>query len=235
MTNNKTFLAVIPARAGSKRLPNKNIKDLNGKPLISYTIEAAKNSKYISEVIVSTDSNEIKDIAIKSGAKAPFLRPEELAKDDSKSIDVITHALSFYKNNLNKEFDYVLLLQPTSPLRTQEDINNSIEYLFKKSADAVISVCEMEHNPIWSNTLDEQKSMKNFLDKKFINKRTQDLEKFYRINGAIYICKTDQLIKENRFFIDENIYAYEMSQENSVDIDTKLDFKLAETLLKEEK
>lgn len=230
---NKTFLAIIPARKGSKRLANKNKKDLNGQPLISYTINAALKSNYITETIVSTDCEDLKNIALEFGAKVPFLRPSKLAEDESKSIDVVTHAVEFYKKNLNKEFDYVVLLQPTSPLRNTHDLDSAIEYLFKKNANAVISVCEMEHNPIWSNTLDKQKNMKNFLNEEFINKRTQDLEKYYRINGAIYICKTNVLIKQNRFFIDDNIYAYEMSQENSVDIDTNLDFLIAKTILKE--
>lgn len=235
MKKNKTFLTIIPARAGSKRLPKKNIKDLNGKPLISYTINAAVNSKYITEAVVSTDSEEIKSIALKYGAKVPFLRPKKLADDHSKSIDVVTHAIDYYKKEFNKEFDYVILLQPTSPLRDSNDIDNAIKYLNEKNANAIISVCEMEHNPIWSNKLNKEKSMKDFLDKKFINKRTQELDKYYRINGAIYICKTNILVKENRFFIDDNIYAYEMSQEKSIDIDTNLDFILAKTLLEEKR
>lgn len=235
MKKNKTFLTIIPARAGSKRLPNKNIKDLDGKPLISYTINAAVKSKYITETVVSTDSEKIKNVALEYGANVPFIRPKELADDHSKSIDVVTHAIDFYKKELNKEFDYVILLQPTSPLRDSNDIDNAIKYLNEKDADAVISVCEMEHNPIWSNKLNKEKSMKNFLDEKYINKRTQELDKYYRINGAIYICKIDILIKENRFFIDDNIYAHEMTQENSVDIDTHLDFILAKILLEERK
>lgn len=235
MKKNKTFLTIIPARAGSKRLPNKNIKDLDGKPLISYTINAAVKSKYITETVVSTDSEKIKNVALEYGANVPFIRPKELADDHSKSINVVTHAIDFYKKELNKEFDYVILLQPTSPLRDSNDIDNAIKYLNEKDADAVISVCEMEHNPIWSNKLNKEKSMKNFLDEKYINKRTQELDKYYRINGAIYICKIDILIKENRFFIDDNIYAHEMTQENSVDIDTHLDFILAKILLEERK
>ncbi len=228
-----SFLAIIPARAGSKRLPDKNIKNLNGKPLISYTIEAALKSKYITETVVTTDSEKIKFIANQYGASTPFLRPKELALDETSSIDVVIHCINYYKENFNKEFDFVILLQPTSPLRNELDLDNAIEYLIEKNADAVISVCEMEHNPIWSNILNESCSMENFLDEKYINKRTQDLPKYYRINGAIYICKISKLMNEKRLLIRENIYAYKMSQQHSVDIDTNLDFILAKTILEE--
>lgn len=228
---NKTFLAIIPARGGSKRLPNKNIKELNGKPLITYTIEASLKSKYITKTIVSTDSEEIQKIASENNACVPFLRPKELSLDESKSIDVIIHALNYLKENKNEIFDYVVLLQPTSPLRNEKEIDKAIEYLKEKQADAVISVCEVEHNPLWSNTLNETKSLSNFLDKKYINSRSQDLKTFYRLNGAIYICKTEELLKENTFFINNNIFAYEMSQEKSVDIDTHLDFIIAKAIM----
>lgn len=228
---NNDFLAIIPARSGSKRLPHKNIKELNGEPLISYTIKAALKSKYITQTVVTTDCEKIKAIANKYGASTPFLRPTELAQDETSSIDVVLHCINYYKEKLNQEFNYVILLQPTSPLRDEIDLDNAIEYLIEKNADAVISVCEMEHNPIWSNILDKSCSMENFLDEEYINKRTQDLPKYYRINGATYICKVDKLISEKRLLIKENIYAYKMTQEHSIDIDTELDFILAKTIL----
>lgn len=228
---NKTFLAIIPARAGSKRLINKNIKELNGKPLISHTIKSSLKSKYITKTVVSTDSEEIKKISNKDGASTPFLRPKELAKDDTASIDVVIHCINYYKNELNEEFDYVILLQPTSPLRDDKDIDNAIEYLLEKNADAVIGVCEMEHNPLWSNILDDSNSMKDFLNEVYINKRSQDLPTYYRINGAIYICKIEKVINENKLLIKDNIFAYKMNQIHSVDIDTELDFILAQTIL----
>lgn len=227
----KTFLAVIPARSGSKRVPNKNIKDLNGKPLIAYTIEAALKSKYITKTIVSTDSIELQKIAHKFNASAPFLRPIELAQDETKSIDVVTHTLKYLKENEKEVYDFVILLQPTSPLRNEKDIDNAIRYLEKKNADAVISVCEVEHNPLWSNKLDKTKNMEKFLDKQYINSRSQDLEKFYRLNGAIYICKINKLLEENTFFINKNIFAYEMAQEKSIDIDTNLDFIITKAIM----
>ncbi len=232
MYKEKTFLAVIPARGGSKRLPNKNILLLGGKPLIAWTIEAARKSKYIDEVFVSTDSSEIKSTAEQYGVKVPFLRPEELAQDDTPTIDVIKHIIDYYKKNQRK-FDYIVLLQPTSPLRTFLDIDNAIELLEKKKADGIISVTEAPHSPLWMNTLPDDLSMVKFLNPALINKRSQDLPKYYMLNGAIYIGKVQKVLKENTFFLSRNIYAYLMPRERSVDIDNKIDFKLAEILIKE--
>lgn len=227
MFNGKKILAIIPARAGSKRLPNKNILQIGSKPLIAWTIEAAKESKYIDNLIVSTDSQKIYDVAKKFGANTPFLRPSELAQDDTRSIDVVIHALEFYKD----EYDYVILLQPTSPLRETSDIDGGIEHCFAKDATTVIGVCEVVHSPLWSNTLDDSLSMDNFLDDKYNNSRSQDLPTFYRINGAFYMSKADSVLKNETFFVKENIYAYIMTQENSADIDTKLDFMVSEALI----
>ena len=228
MFNNKKILAIIPARGGSKRLPNKNILPMGSKPLIAWSIEAAKGSKYIDDVIVSTDSQEIYDVAQKYGAHTPFIRPSELAQDDTRSIDVVIHALEFFKEN---EYDYVILLQPTSPLRETGDIDGAIEYCFDKNADSVIGVCEVVHSPLWSNTLDDTLSMNDFLDDKYNNSRSQDLPIYYRINGAFYMSKTDSVLKNETFFVKDNIYAHIMSQENSADIDTKLDFMVSQALI----
>ena len=192
---NKTFLAIIPARGGSKRLPRKNLLDLCGKPLIAWSIEAALKSKYISKVIVSSDDEEILNIA--KEYKADFIkRPDELASDTATTFDTLKHTLE----NVEK-YDYVVLLQPTSPLRTEKHINEAIELLEEKNADAIISVCEMEHSPLWSNTLDENLDITNFLRDEVLNKRSQDLPKYYRLNGAIYICKTDKLLQNKGFFL----------------------------------
>ncbi len=228
---NLNFLAIIPARAGSKRLPNKNILNLKNKPLIAYSIEAGINSKYINEVIVSTDSEEIAKISGEYGAKTPFLRPEHLASDTASSLDVVRHTILFYRDNLNLTFDYLVLLQATSPLRTSSDIDSAIEYLIQKQADCVISVCEAEHSPLWMNTLDSDLSMDNFIDKELENKRSQDLKKYYRINGAIYIVKVDRFLTENSLFLKTNSFAFIMDRKKSIDIDEELDFKLAEIIL----
>ena len=222
---NKTFLAIIPARGGSKRLPRKNLLDLCGKPLIAWSIEAALKSKYISKVIVSSDDEEILNIA--KEYKADFIkRPDELASDTATTFDALKHTLE----NVEK-YDYVVLLQPTSPLRTEKHIDEAIELLKEKNADAIISVCEVEHSPLWSNTLDENLDMSNFLRDEVLNKRSQDLPKYYRLNGAIYICKTDKLLQNKGFFLKENIYAYKMNKKHSVDIDEEIDFIIAEKLM----
>jgi len=224
---NKTFLAIIPARGGSKRLPRKNILDLVDKPLITWSIEAGLNSKYIDKVIVSSDDNEILNISQKYGALT-IKRPNTLASDTATTFDAIKHTIE----NTDK-YDYIVLLQPTSPLRDENHIDEAIELLEDKCADAVVSVCEMDHSPLWSNTLPENGSMQGFLKNEVLNKRSQDLENYYRLNGAIYICKTDRLLEEESFFLKKNIFSYIMGRKSSVDIDEKIDFKLAELLIKD--
>lgn len=227
MYKNKTFLAIILARGGSKRLPRKNILDLNGKPLIVWTIEAGLKSKYIDKVIVSSDDDEILNISKKYGTDI-IKRPCELASDTATTFDAIKHTVE----NL-KKYDYTVLLQPTSPLRNEKHIDDAIELLESKKADAIISVCEMDHSPLWSNILPEDLSMKNFLREEVLNKRSQDLEKYYRLNGAIYICRTDKLLEEGSFLLKNNIFAYVMDRKSSIDIDEEIDFKFAEILSKE--
>lgn len=225
------ILAIIPARAGSKRLPGKNSKLLFNKPLIQWTIEAAHQCQYLTDIIVSTDSKEVADIADKCGLTVPFMRPVECAGDKSTAIDVIEHVVSKL-NAENRRYDYILWLQPTSPLRTVEDINGAIATLKDKNADAVISICECDHSPLWSNTLDDDANMDNFLPP-FVknNPRSQALPDYFRLNGAIYIANTAKLLQEKSFFLEKNVFAYKMAKESSIDIDSPLDFKLAELLL----
>ena len=222
MKNSKTFLAIIPARGGSKRLPRKNILDLDGKPLITYTIEAALKSKYIDNVIVTSDDGEILKIAEKNKVNT-ILRPDSLSSDTASTFDAVEHTIM----NSCIEYDYIVLLQPTSPLRTAIHIDEAIELLEKKGADSVVSVCEMEHSPLWSNKLDNTLSLEGFLKDEVINKRSQDLETYFRLNGALYICKRERLLNEKSFFFKNNIFAYKMSVETSIDIDNKIDFEMA--------
>lgn len=226
------ILAIIPARGGSKRLPRKNILLLDGKPLIAWTIEAAKQSRYITEVIVSTDDEEIANISIEYGAKIPFKRPSALSDDTATSIDVVKHSIQFMKEIHHDEYDYVMLLQPTSPLRTFEDINGAVEMMISREADSIISMCECEHPPIWSNTLPEDLSIEDFDRKEFKNVRSQDIPKYYRYNGAIYLSSVNRLLQEESFSFYSNSYAYLMLQKKSIDIDSSLDFLLSEILLK---
>jgi len=221
MLEGKTFLAIIPARGGSKRLPRKNVLDLAGKPLIAWTIEAALKSKYIDKVLVSSDDDEI--LAISRDYHANTLeRPEYLASDTATTFDAVKHAIE-----QNEQYDYIILLQATSPLRNSKHINEAIELLMEKEADAVISVCEMDHSPLWSNTLPTDGNMVGFLRDEVVNQRSQCLETYYRLNGAVYICETEKLLEEGSFFLKENIFSYEMCRKNSIDIDERIDFKYA--------
>jgi CMP-N,N'-diacetyllegionaminic acid synthase len=225
MENNKTFLVIIPSRGGSKRLPRKNILDLHGKPLIAWSIEAGLKSKYIDKVVVSSDDEEILYISQKYGASI-IKRPDELATDVARTFDAIKHTIESIER-----YDYIVLLQATSPLRDDNHIDEAIELLEEKNADAIVSVCEMDHSPLWSNTLDDSLSMQGFLKDEVLKKRSQDLETYYRLNGAIYICKTDKLLEEKSFFLKDNIFAYVMSREKSIDIDEEIDFRIAEAMI----
>ena len=227
MYKDKSFLAIIPARGGSKRLPRKNILDLNGKPLIAYSIEAGLNSSYIDKVVVSSEDDNILKISKEVGADI-IKRPDELSTDTATSFDVIKHTIE----NLVR-YDYIVLLQATSPLRNSKHVDEAIELLGDKNADAIVSVCEMEHSPLWSNTLNDTLSMKGFLKDEVLNKRSQDLEKYYRLNGAIYIVNTDKLLEEESFFLKNNIFAYIMDRKYSIDIDEKIDFDIATVLSQE--
>ena len=224
------MLAVIPARGGSKGVPHKNIKDLAGKPLIAYTIEAALNSNVFEEVIVSTDSKEIAEISKKYGAEVPFIRPDDISGDLVSSDDVILHALDYFKEN-GKEFDYVCKLQPTSPLRTAEHIREAYKLLKEKDADFVVSVCECEHSPLWSGVLGKDKSLDNFIMEDVKRACRQELPTYYRLNGAIYMGKIEAFYN-NKSFIGKNGLAFVMRQEDSIDIDSLLDFEIAEVILK---
>ncbi|MBU3101680.1 MULTISPECIES: acylneuraminate cytidylyltransferase family protein [Clostridium] len=230
MYKNKKFLAIIPARGGSKSIPNKNIMSICGKPLIAYTIDAGKKSKYIDEIIVSTDSDVIKVIAEQYGAKVPFLRPEELSNDTSKSIDVVIHAINFYKKN-DVSYDYVILLQPTSPLRTFEHLDNAIEKLIESNSTSLVSVCEADENPVLMRRIENEK-LKEVISFEGTNLRRQDLPTFYKFNGALYINSNDMLINKRKF-VDENTVPYVMDKESSIDIDTMLDARLVELIIKE--
>lgn len=227
-------LAIIPARGGSKRLPRKNVLDLGGKPLIAWTIEAALGCPFIDEVMVTTDDEEIAEIAKRYGANVPFLRPAKLASDTATSFDTIKHSIDFYQYELGEKYDFVVLLQPTSPLRNAQNISKAFDLLCCNKADAIVSVCEAEHSPLWMNTLPVDHSMCGFMQNEFKNIRGQDLPKYYRLNGAIYICLTTRLLEEKSLIFSNNIFAYIMSKESSVDIDHIVDLKLASCLLPNE-
>ncbi len=221
-------IAIIPARSGSKGLKDKNIKELNSKPLLAYSIEAAKNSQLFDEIMVSTDSEKYAEIAKSFGANVPFLRSETNSGDKASSWNVVIEVLSRYLEK-GEKFDSICLLQPTSPLRTSQDIIGSYKLLDSKQADAVTSVCEVDHSPLWVMTLPENLSLVEF------NKRDSDtprqfLEKYYRLNGAVYIRKI-KYDNSKIQILDSKDYAFIMPREHSIDIDTELDFIIAKSLL----
>ena len=222
-------IAIITARSGSKGLKNKNIKLLQGKPLLAYAIEAALASKAFTEVMVSTDSEEYAQIARTYGAAVPFLRDVVTSGDKASSMDTVREVLKNYQD-LGYTFDSFCLLQPTSPLRSSEDIRGAYELFNAKQAKAVVSVCEMEHSPLWSNVLPVDNSLQGFLDKA-IGYQRQQMPQYYRLNGAVYIARIrDFLVDDNLY--TENCYAYVMDKRNSVDIDTIDDFEYAEWLMR---
>lgn len=219
MHNN--ILTIIPARKGSKGLPSKNSKIIAGKPLISWTIEAALASKYLNEICISTDCEKIVSIAKDYGIIVKSLRPEVLAKDDTSSNEVV-----LYEMNNNAKADIVCMLQPTSPLRTTKDIDLAIEKFLKNESKTLVSVVESKHSPYWSFNIDNN-NLKSLFPLEKINKRRQDLPVTYLLNGAIYIAQRDFFLKE-KSFLNKTTTPYVMSQKNSIDIDDIEDFKLAE-------
>lgn len=223
-------LAIIPARSGSKGLKDKNVRLLNGKPMLAYTIEAAIESRMFSHIHVSTDSDLYARIAIEYGAEVPFFRSAEYADDSASTTDVIRYVIAEYKN-YGFQFDTFAVLQPTSPLRTAEDIKAAYKLLIEKEAKAVVSVCEAEHSPLWMNTLPEDWSLNGFMTAEG-RKCRQELSTFYRINGAIYISDCKEYIK-NPDYYHQFGYAYVMDKRHSVDIDDLVDFKLAEIIMQE--
>ena len=231
MIDGKKVLAIVPARGGSKRLPGKNRLILNNKPLIAWSIEAGLNSRYVDRVIVSTDDQEIADISKVWGAEVPFIRPQELASDHATTVDTIIHALNSVESG-TENFDYVLLLQPTSPLRTSKHIDEAVEMMLEKCADSIVGVTEVSHPIEWSNTLPDNLSMDDFISKEAYFTRSQDFPKRYQINGAIYLIKKESLIASGRMISEVNSIAYIMKKNDSVDIDDQFDFILAESLFK---
>ena len=222
-------LALIPARSGSKGLANKNIRLLNQKPLLVYSIEAARTSGIFDEIYVSTDSQEYANIAIQYGASVPFLRSKETATDTASSWDVVKEALRRYEV-IGRTFDMVTLLQPTTPLRTADDIRNAYKIYREEAANSVVSVCEVDHSPLWCNTLPTDHSLCGFIRPEAVNVQRQGLDKYYRINGAVYMVNTKYLMVCNNIYETKST-ACLMKKENSVDIDDEMDFIIAEAMI----
>ncbi|MBP3197174.1 MAG: acylneuraminate cytidylyltransferase family protein [Butyrivibrio sp.] len=226
MFENKKIIAIIPARGGSKGIPNKNIYPLCDKPLIAYTIEAAKKSKYIDNVVVSTDSEKISEVSKQYGAQVPFLRPENLATDTAKTIDVLIDALDRLQK-CDEKYHTLVLLQPTSPLRSTEDIDSAIELFFANGCESLVSVTEVNINPVLIRKIVDGKACPILNQSSTV--RRQDFEKYYRVNGAIYINKIDELTCLTS--LNDNSLAYIMPTSRSLDIDTQDDIKEAEKII----
>ena len=223
------ILAIILARGGSKRIVNKNIKELNGKPLIAYTIEEAQKSKYLDRLILSTDDEEIIRVAKQFGAEIAFLRPKELATDTTTSEDAMVHAINWLSNNEGYNSDYVMLLQPTSPLRKAEDIDNAFEKLIKEKGDSIISLCKVDKHPYGMMKIENGKAIPYISNRKKYN-RKQDLPNLYYINGAIYITKTNLFLK-TKLLLAGKLIPYIMPKERSIDIDDIFDWRIAELFI----
>ena len=229
-TDGKKILAVIPARGGSKGIPHKNIYPLCNKPLIEYTIEAAIKSRVFEDVVVSTDDEDIAVISKNVGAWVPFSRPAELSGDDTKSVDVVIHTIEYLKS-IGKSYDIIVLLQPTSPLRDDVDIRNAVEYFLHNNIRSLASVSETI-NPLLIRSLTDNNQMCKLLNANSSIRR-QDMKKYYRINGAIYINYIEDISESTSF--NDNETAFIMSNQHAVDIDDMQDMGLAEFYLLKDK
>lgn len=231
MYKNKKILAVITARGGSKGIPRKNIKEMNGKPLIAYTLLVAQQSKYLTRVIVSTDDEEIAQMSREYGGDVPFLRPEEFARDNSTSLSVIQHALRWLKENAGEEYDYGMLLPPTAPLRLSEDVDNVIQKIVDTGADSVMSMMKLTDFSLKKlKKIENDQILPMLFDEGTDISFRNDSEPIYKRNASIYITKTECLLQGDLF--GKISRPYIMPQERSVDINEPIDFIIAESLLK---
>jgi CMP-N,N'-diacetyllegionaminic acid synthase len=231
--NRYHILGIIPARGGSKGIPRKNISLMNGKPLIEYTIRAAKKSKFISEVVISTEDPEIANLCSDLGCTVPFLRPAELATDSTRSLPVIQHALKEIEIINNVHYEIIVMLQPTTPLRTHDDIDQGILLLLETNADSVVSVVDVGgYHPFRMKRIMGKNQLINYIDQGFEDMRPrQELPPVYIRSGALYITRRHVLLDKNSF-IGDDCRAYIMNPERAINIDTPLDLKFAEYLLK---
>lgn len=230
------ILAVVPARGGSKGVPGKNIRPILGKPLMAYTIESGLKSKRITDLVVTTDSEEIRSIAMKYGAQAPFLRPAELAGDRALAIPTIQHAVKEMEKLRGYEYDYIIMLQPTSPMKTAEDIDHALDKLIAEKADGIISVVNVDNNhpmkmKVFLGEDGKDGKLVDYSPPPYENCPRQLLPPVFIVNGALYATKRDVFMNKNSFQGD-NCIGFEMPHDKSINIDTEFDFLLAEYELK---
>ena len=224
------MLAIIPARGGSKSIPQKNLRILDGKPLIAYPIEAAQRSRQIDRIIVSTDDKEIAAVARDHNADVPFLRSKELAQDKSMAIDAFLYTLDRLEAECSKHYDAFIALHATAPLTRTEDIEAAIKIFYDKNADSLFSVCELGYPPHWARKIGTKGQLMSYFDD-FGHLNRQEFEKAFVPNGALCVFKTS-LLKEQYSFYSDLTYPYIMPRERSVDIDDYFDLELAEFLMK---
>lgn len=227
MIAGRRVLAVIPARGGSKGLARKNVLDLGGRPLIAWSIEAARQSRYIDRCIVSTDDAEIADVATAAGGDLPFRRPAALARDESTTLEVALHALDQLPG-----YAILVILQPTSPLRRASDIDHTLERLSEAHANSAVTVVEPAKSPYWSYTIDEDGRLHHLIDPALAGKRRQELPAAYVLNGAVYAADAHWL-RGHGSFVGPDSVACVMPASRSLDIDTAFDLKLAGFYLQE--
>ena len=222
------ILSLIPARGGSKRLPGKNIRVLGDKPLINWSIDVCKNSSHISDVLVSTDDEGIRQIALNAGALAPWLRPAELSTDSVPSIDVALHALDWYEVMYGK-IDGVMLLQPTSPYRTKATIERGIALFAHSGFKPVVAISLASSHPMWCFSIDNGKLLP--ISEEGLHTRSQDLPPAYAVNGSFYLTTPDHLRSSRSFYGSDMVPLIIDSPIESLDIDTEFDWKIAQTFL----
>lgn len=228
----KTILAVVPARGGSKGIPGKNLALAGGRPLLAWTLDAARTSQFVDRTVVSTDDPSIAATARDLGGEAPFLRPAEISGDSASPMLAIDHALAWLEREEGWRPDYVMLLQPTSPLRLAEDIDNACRLAVEKDADAVVSVTEAVPHPYLTRSIDSDGKLADFLTLPGGYPRRQDFPDVYTLNGAIYLAKREILASQGTFYTSRT-YAYVMPTARSLDIDTPWELHLADLLLRE--
>jgi CMP-N,N'-diacetyllegionaminic acid synthase len=223
----KTVLALLTARGGSKGVPGKNIRPLAGKPLIAWSVEAARGSRYVDRVVVSTDSDAIAAAVEAAGGEAPFRRPAELASDLSKQEDAILHAMDWIERH-DRAYDVLLVLAPTTPLRDAAEIDAAIEMLIRHpKARAVFSVRECDHSPLFANRLPADGSLADFVPAELKFKNRQELPTYYRLSGSVALAYWDHFKAEGSFLTPAT-YAYVTDSRKGLDIDTMADFLLAD-------
>jgi N-acylneuraminate cytidylyltransferase len=228
MIDSRSVVAMIPARGGSKGVPRKNVRPAGGKPLIAWSIAAAHASRYLDRVILSTDDDEIAAVAGAWGCEVPFMRPAALASDEASSVDVVRHAVQA----LPVRYDYLVLLQPTSPLRLAQDIDAALELCVRSAAPACVSVCEPDKSPYWMMTLAGDATIAPLFGPDQIPARRQDAPAVFALNGAVYVATVDHLASGGDF-LTAGTKGYVMPKDRSLDVDTEFDLWLVDRLLSE--